>query len=230
MSFAENLQTIRKEKHISQEELAEMIGVSRQAVSKWEQGSGYPETEKLIILSKGLNVSLDYLMLGEINKSQSNKYYSNKPIGNINESNIIENNKIAECEETNSKETNNKSANTKTNTELIKVVPNKVVIPTGRITIKSYDGKSIINCYKVLASHVMYKPRIDEPKYWLIGVNEGAFWGERSVVLGWYADEEQINKEMDEIAEAINNAIPSYELKYAVKTKNKMLRVKIDEE
>lgn len=38
MSFAENLQVIRKEKHLSQEELAEMLGVSRQAVSKWEQG------------------------------------------------------------------------------------------------------------------------------------------------------------------------------------------------
>lgn len=38
MGFAENLQRIRKEKHLSQEELAEMLGVSRQAVSKWEQG------------------------------------------------------------------------------------------------------------------------------------------------------------------------------------------------
>lgn len=65
MSFADNLQSIRKEKKLSQEELAERIGVSRQAVSKWEQGSGYPETEKLLVLSKELNVSLDYLMLGE---------------------------------------------------------------------------------------------------------------------------------------------------------------------
>jgi transcriptional regulator with XRE-family HTH domain len=218
MSFAENLQTIRKEKHISQEDLAEMIGVSRQAVSKWEQGNGYPETEKLIIISKTLNVSLDYLMLGEINISQSNKYYSNKPKGIVNECNIIENIKTEDCEETNNKSTNTKAES------------NKVVIPTGKITIKSYDGKSIINCYKVLASHVMYKARFDEPKYWLIGVNEGAFWGERSVVLGWYADEEQINKEMDEIAEAISNAIPAYELKYAVKIKNKMLRIKIDDE
>lgn len=65
MSFADNLQSIRKEKQLSQEELAEKIGVSRQAISKWEQGSGYPETEKLLILSHELNVSLDYLMLGE---------------------------------------------------------------------------------------------------------------------------------------------------------------------
>lgn len=66
MSFAENLQMIRKEKHLSQEELAEMLGVSRQAVSKWEQGTGYPEVEKLLLLSRELNLSLDSLMATEI--------------------------------------------------------------------------------------------------------------------------------------------------------------------
>lgn len=182
MSFADNLKSIRKERHISQEELAEIIGVSRQAVSKWEQGSGYPEMEKLLVLSKELNVSLDYLMLGEIKSTENNKALSNN-----------------------------------------------IIVPTGKITIKSYDGKSIVNCYKVLASHVMYKAKNDEPKYWLIGVNSGAFWGEKSIVLGWYVDEEKIKKEMDEIAKSINNGIQAYELKYAVKVKNKMLRVKIDE-
>ncbi|WP_242841848.1 hypothetical protein [Clostridium beijerinckii] len=103
-------------------------------------------------------------------------------------------------------------------------------MPTGKITIKSHDGKSIVNCYKVLASSVMYKARNDEPKYWLIGINSGALWGEKSTVLGWYADEENIKKEMDEIADAINKGIPVYELKYAVKVKNKMRRVKIDED
>lgn len=62
MSFAENLQGIRKERHLSQEELAEMLDVSRQAVSKWEQGEGYPEVEKLLLLSSKLHVSLDSLM------------------------------------------------------------------------------------------------------------------------------------------------------------------------
>ena len=64
MSFSENLQAIRKQNHLSQEELAELLGVSRQAVSKWELGDGYPEVEKLLILSKKLNVSLDSLMTG----------------------------------------------------------------------------------------------------------------------------------------------------------------------
>lgn len=62
VAFAENLKRTRREKGISQEQLAELLDVSRQAVSKWEQGIGYPEVEKLLTLSKKLNVSLDALM------------------------------------------------------------------------------------------------------------------------------------------------------------------------
>ena len=65
MSFSENLKQIRKEHHLSQEELAELLDVSRQAVSKWEQGQGYPEVEKLLLLSSKLNISLDALMSNE---------------------------------------------------------------------------------------------------------------------------------------------------------------------
>ena len=61
MSFAENLKAIRKKRNMTQEELAEVLSVSRQAISKWESGFGYPETEKLLLLAKELNVSLDYL-------------------------------------------------------------------------------------------------------------------------------------------------------------------------
>lgn len=65
MSFGKNLQMLRKKNQLSQEALADMLGVSRQAVSKWELDEGYPEVEKLMILSKKLNVSLDSLLLGE---------------------------------------------------------------------------------------------------------------------------------------------------------------------
>ena len=65
MSFGENLQTIRKKNHLSQEGLAELLGVSRQAVSKWELGEGYPEVDKLLLLSKKLSVSIDSLLGGE---------------------------------------------------------------------------------------------------------------------------------------------------------------------
>ena len=70
MSFSENLQVIRKNNQLTQEELAELLGVSRQSVSKWELGEGYPEVEKLLILSKKLNVSLDSLMTGSISMNE----------------------------------------------------------------------------------------------------------------------------------------------------------------
>ena len=62
MSFAENLQLARKKNGLTQEALADYLGVSRQAVSKWEQGEGYPEVEKLLTLSELLGVSIDSLM------------------------------------------------------------------------------------------------------------------------------------------------------------------------
>ncbi len=73
MSFSENLKQIRREYHLSQEELAELLDVSRQAVSKWEQGQGYPEVEKLLLLSNKLNISLDTLMSNEIVSSSGSK-------------------------------------------------------------------------------------------------------------------------------------------------------------
>ena len=73
MSFSDNLKTIRKEKNLSQEELAELLGVSRQAVSKWKSGDGYPEVEKLLMIAGKLNVSLDNLMGTEIVITDANK-------------------------------------------------------------------------------------------------------------------------------------------------------------
>ena len=63
MAFSENLRTARKDKNLSQEQLAELLGVSRQAISKWELGEGYPEVEKLAQLAQILGVTLDYLLL-----------------------------------------------------------------------------------------------------------------------------------------------------------------------
>jgi transcriptional regulator with XRE-family HTH domain len=62
MSFGENLRNVRKQRGVTQEELAEILGVSRQAISKWESDGGYPETEKLLVISKTLNISIDYLL------------------------------------------------------------------------------------------------------------------------------------------------------------------------
>ena len=62
MSFSEKLRVLRKEKGLSQEQLAEMVNVSRQAVSKWESEQAYPELDKLILLSDFFNISLDDLI------------------------------------------------------------------------------------------------------------------------------------------------------------------------
>ena len=62
MKFSEKLQTLRKEKGLSQEKLAELLSVSRQAVSKWESGQTYPEIEKLIVLSDLFEITLDDLL------------------------------------------------------------------------------------------------------------------------------------------------------------------------
>ncbi|HOL12748.1 MAG TPA: helix-turn-helix transcriptional regulator, partial [Bacillota bacterium] len=62
MDFSEKLRTLRKQHGLSQEELAHRLGVSRQAVSKWENGQGFPDTDKLLVLSNMFAVSLDYLL------------------------------------------------------------------------------------------------------------------------------------------------------------------------
>ena len=74
MKFYEKLQTLRKEKRLSQEELAEMLGVSRQSVSKWESGVTYPETDKLLTISEIFGVTLDSLLkYGEIENDTQNR-------------------------------------------------------------------------------------------------------------------------------------------------------------
>jgi transcriptional regulator with XRE-family HTH domain len=62
MNLGEKIQKHRKQKGMSQEELASQITVSRQAVSKWELGESVPDTENVIQLSKLFAVSTDYLL------------------------------------------------------------------------------------------------------------------------------------------------------------------------
>lgn len=60
--LSEKIYTLRRKSGLSQEQLAEIIGVSRQAISKWEGGLSVPESEKLIAISECFNVTLDYLL------------------------------------------------------------------------------------------------------------------------------------------------------------------------
>ena len=177
MSFAENLKQLRKEKQLSQEELAEILDVSRQAVSKWEQGMGYPEVEKLLLLSGKLRVSLDSLMETEIAQE------ANTPKANV----------------------------------------------TGIITITSPHEHAIVRCHKVIASGKMSGGK-SAPQYALFGKSEGSgiFGDEPTTFLGWYANETDISKEIMEINDAIVNGIGTYTLKYSVRTKKRLLSIKID--
>ena len=179
MSFSENLKQIRKEHHLSQEELAELLDVSRQAVSKWEQGQGYPEVEKLLLLSSKLNISLDALMDIEMNRDERVK--------NENRS--------------------------------------------GLIVITSPHEKVIATCNKVTTSGKMRGGKAS-PQYALFGFDRGDsnFWGESTVFLGWYANEEQISKEIEEIHKAISKGIPTYTLQFSTKTQRRWASIKIVEE
>ena len=62
MTLGDKLTRLRKENNYTQEQLADVLGVSRQAVSKWESNITYPETDKLIRVSELFNCSLDYLL------------------------------------------------------------------------------------------------------------------------------------------------------------------------
>lgn len=64
MNIGERITTLRKEKDISQAELAKRLSVSRQAVSKWEQGTSTPDTERLIQLAEILDTEVEYLATG----------------------------------------------------------------------------------------------------------------------------------------------------------------------
>ena len=70
--LSEKLFKLRKNSGLSQEQLAEQLHVSRQAISKWESGTAVPESEKLITISNYFGVSLDYLLKdGEGDKAKA---------------------------------------------------------------------------------------------------------------------------------------------------------------
>ena len=167
MSFGENLKNVRKQRNITQEALAEILGVSRQAISKWESDNGYPETEKLLAISKSLNISIDYL-LNDIPVVEEKEQSEEKCV---------------------------------------------IYVPTGKVAIKTYDDKNVVFCQSVKISPILL-PGKNEPKYVLNGIDKVTFWGEHTIILGWYATLEDIKKEISEISNAIKKGENTYELKY----------------
>ena len=100
---------------------------------------------------------------------------------------------------------------------------------TGTITITSPFEHVIATCHKVMASGKMSGGK-SSPQYALFGKSEGNdfFGGEPTTFLGWYANEEDISKEIMEIHDAIVNGIATYTLKYSVRTKKRWLGIKIE--
>lgn len=83
MTFGERLYELRNKKNISQEDLAEVLDVSRQSISKWENDKAYPEMTRLLFMSEYFDVSLDYLMRGidkEDNDEKVTEKYKTKNI------------------------------------------------------------------------------------------------------------------------------------------------------
>ena len=79
--FSENLKKIRKDNNLSQEQLADEIGVSRQAISKWESAAAYPEMDKIIILCDKFNLNIDDLLHKDIREAKGEEE-SKKKINN----------------------------------------------------------------------------------------------------------------------------------------------------
>jgi transcriptional regulator with XRE-family HTH domain len=68
MEFNEKLQELRKSRSMTQEELAEALFVSRTAISKWEQGRGYPSLDSLKEISKFFSVTIDDLICSDVKR------------------------------------------------------------------------------------------------------------------------------------------------------------------
>ena len=71
MSFRTNLQYLRAQRNMTQERLAMLLGVSRQAISKWESEKAYPEMDKLLMICDLFGCTLDDLVLGDVSVSTS---------------------------------------------------------------------------------------------------------------------------------------------------------------
>lgn len=84
MNLSEKLQLLRNNNRLSQEELAEKLGISRQAVSKWESGQSTPDLKKLIAIAELYNVTIDSL----VKDNDEFSFLQANEINNIEEQNI----------------------------------------------------------------------------------------------------------------------------------------------
>lgn len=93
MDFNNRLYQLRKQKGLSQEELANRLNVSRQTVSKWEVGDSTPDMEKLVAISDLFDVSLDKLVMGKEDEPQNPTATKSELVTVLNEKVLTSNNK-----------------------------------------------------------------------------------------------------------------------------------------
>ena len=74
MTLEEKIRNCRKQEGISQEKMAELIGVSRQAITKWENGTGTPDIANLVAIAELFQISLDELLLNEKREKKQSGY------------------------------------------------------------------------------------------------------------------------------------------------------------
>ncbi|MDY4034925.1 helix-turn-helix domain-containing protein [Streptococcus dysgalactiae] len=77
---AEQLKQLRVKHQLSQDALAEQLFISRQAISKWENGDITPDLDNLVRLTEIFDVSLDELVLAKPNEAKVERIYENKPL------------------------------------------------------------------------------------------------------------------------------------------------------
>lgn len=123
LETANRLYELRKKNNLSQEELAEKLGVSRQAVSKWERSEASPDTDNLIALAKIYNLSLDELIFGEKENTEEKNEERN--------------------EERNEEKSNEESTDEDVLIDINEENGNRVVITPWGVTVNKKDGKKV---------------------------------------------------------------------------------------
>jgi transcriptional regulator with XRE-family HTH domain len=77
MGFGNKIADARKAKNMTQEQLAELMSVTRQSISRWESDQSYPDMDKIVFLAKILGVSCDYLLKDNCDKTETKKESGN---------------------------------------------------------------------------------------------------------------------------------------------------------
>ena len=93
MEFHNKLYNLRKQKGLSQEELANRLNVSRQTVSKWEVGDSTPDMEKLIAISDMFGISLDELVMDKVPDQMGETFSNSETVSQLKENVFTDGNK-----------------------------------------------------------------------------------------------------------------------------------------